>query len=100
MEDSALLYQPLSKHEIRLLRILEKDAAENTISCKLEIATLDSCPEYTALSYEWGMPDAGTPSGRVLVNSSEIRTTPNLRQALVHLPQGELFWIDALCINQ
>jgi hypothetical protein len=100
MKDSASLYKPLGRHEIRLLRILKKDAAENIISCTLKIATLDSCPEYTALSYEWGTPDSGKPSGRVFVNSSERKTTPNLRQALVHLPQEGLFWIDALCIDQ
>ncbi|KAE9380715.1 HET-domain-containing protein [Stipitochalara longipes BDJ] len=96
------LYHPLNSdtHEIRVLRIepLEPDAVD--IRCSLEIVSLNTAPVYQALSYEWGPPDFGEPSRRVLLNSHEVVTTPNLRLALAHLETGPFYWIDALCIDQ
>jgi len=46
------------------------------------------------------LPDTRQPSGRVLLNSYPVVTTPNLRLALRHLEAGPFYWIDSLCIDQ
>lgn len=55
---------------------------------------------YEALSYTWG--DTGSYQ-TVSIDQRDMRVTPNLHAALLHLrdPYLERFlWVDALCINQ
>jgi hypothetical protein len=100
---SSPLYQPLNpeRHEIRLLHIREQ---AETITCTLEIASLDASPTYSALSYEWAQyqgEDQGEHVPPVVVNSLPVSTTTNLSLALKYLDQDRSpYWIDALCINQ
>lgn len=58
-------------------------------------------PAYEAISYVWG---DSTEMNTVLVNGKSTEVTQNCFQVqmiLQHrLPEGTLFWIDALCINQ
>jgi hypothetical protein len=42
---------------IRLLK-MEPDDDADEIRCGLSVAALDDFPKYTAVSYEWGEPDA------------------------------------------
>ena len=97
------LYQSLNaeRHEIRLLRILEQ---AETITCTLEITSIDASPTYSALSYEWGRyqgEDPGEHVPPIMVNSLPISTTTNLSLALKYLDKDKSpYWIDALCINQ
>jgi hypothetical protein len=86
MDANSPLYRPLNpdNREIRVMRICTS-SDDGDISCSLEVVSLNSTISYQALSYEWGDPDTGTPSGRVLLNSHEVQTTPNLRLALEHL---------------
>jgi hypothetical protein len=107
---SPYIYHPLDYHrrEIRLLRILPARNNDEPISCVLEVASLQDPLCYTALSYCWGNTSNKNP---VLVNNSVFETTDNLASALwfirKHLASGslindlpQLFWIDAICINQ
>jgi hypothetical protein len=104
------VYHPLDYHrqEIRLLRVLPATNNDEPISCVLEIASLRDSPCYTALSYCWG--DSSNKK-TIFVNTSVIETTDNLASALryirKHLASGsliddlpQLFWIDAICIDQ
>ncbi len=70
------------------------------IPCQLSVHSLDSCPEYYALSYCWGPP---TVAGCIQCNEVEFPITANLFSALqnlCHPDKGMLIWIDAICINQ
>ena len=55
------VYKRLKKPhaEIHLLVIeqIHNSDAEMEVSCQLETVALESAPQYTALSYEWGDPD-------------------------------------------
>src|SRR6266487_2108683 len=55
-------YKPLSADlpEIRVLHLLP-GKFDDDIKCSLEHVSLDSCPEYTALSYVWGDPKVTKP---------------------------------------
>jgi hypothetical protein len=109
-DPSPYLYMPLNSHrqEIRLLRVLPATNNDEPISCVLEHASLQDLPCYTALSYCWGDPRN---KKTIFVSTSVIETTDNLASALwyirKHLASGsliddlpQLFWIDAICINQ
>jgi Heterokaryon incompatibility protein (HET) len=107
MKIDATLYQPLRAREIRLLRILPTSDPNNPtepIRCRLETFTLDTTPEYAALSYEWGGPDPETYIVDTFVNSRKLQLKVNLVLALIHIrpymKAVEFIWIDALCINQ
>jgi hypothetical protein len=71
-------------------------------------------PHHSALSYEWGRPDAEAYAGSIYVNQCRMNLKVNLAAALMRLwdvslgnssiqmqPRiPPLFWIDAICINQ
>ncbi len=99
-------YAPLDSAEgsIRLLRLFPAPDSSTSwpIRCSLFATTLDQAPPYVALSYSWGE-QSGTQI--VLIDSDAMSVTPNLKNALQRLrPQprnsDEIFWIDAICINQ
>ncbi|KAM0132205.1 hypothetical protein ACHAPC_002985 [Botrytis cinerea] len=60
----------------------------------------DSIIPYSALSYTWGCINKVE---EIIVDSARIKVTFNLHMALKHLrsrEEDQIFWIDALCINQ
>ncbi|KAI1184097.1 heterokaryon incompatibility protein-domain-containing protein [Nemania serpens] len=62
--------------------------------------TLDSSPQYEALSYAW---DSKDHAPRVLLDSVRIAISTNWHEALQHLrstQQKPTLWIDALCTDQ
>lgn len=97
---SSVFYEPLlDKYAFRLL-ILHPSADRNApIVCSLVHRNLRDRIDYTALSYVWGDP---SPAQRILVNGHEVKVTPNLHEALIHLrgDSAGVLWVDALCINQ
>lgn len=97
-----------SSRQIRLLSFLDPDPADIArIRCRLGTYDLDNCPSFVALSYAWG--DAH-PLGEIDLNREVFPVRPNLHSALSVLwqdtvkqegsHQGNLYWIDAICINQ
>jgi hypothetical protein len=58
-------------------------------------------PPYASVSYTWGDPNKTLP---IVVDGALVSVTVNLRHALDSLcsgdATGQLFWVDALCINQ
>jgi hypothetical protein len=91
---------PTSRNEIRLLRIEQAADRGAELRCSLFLESLDSNPEYFALSYMWGDDKVKVP---ILVNNILVSVTLNLEAALRYIRQEDkptIFWIDALCINQ
>lgn len=100
---------------IRLLsinapKVLDSDS---TIAITLQAYELDKVPPFKALSYTWGnayrelfikeSTEMTIPSQFITRNGIRTPVTQNLYDALSHLSQAEstdLFWIDALCIDQ
>lgn len=94
-------YSPLDpqKSEIRLVTLLP-GKSRDAIRCTLSIASLDSLPEFTALSYVWGNPSKKKP---IIVDSEPFDVTVNLEACLRAIRKRWrrcVLWIDAICINQ
>jgi hypothetical protein len=91
-------YSALPEGYFRLLTIVSVNKKE--ITCKLENFLFDEAPEYTALSYAWGIPDD---SKKIICDGKSLYITPHLHGAFYHLhalvPITKV-WIDAICINQ
>lgn len=94
-----------SKPAIRLLAINPFDETY-PLTCSLRAYEFESCPSYTALSYEWGEPE---PLAEVVINGRSLGIRHNLwlflsvlkeRQKRKVLPTDLRLWVDALCINQ
>ena len=99
-EHRSPLYEPLSTDccEIRLLRLLPCNG--NTLSCILEVTSLDPGPAYEALSYTWGDPFDIV---QISLNGRPFLISRNLHRALQGIQCGRhnrLLWVDAICINQ
>jgi hypothetical protein len=86
-------------HEIRLLT-LQPGAWNDKVCCELTTRSLDSQPNYEALSYVWG--DA-TLRGEVKVCGAWVSVTVNLESALRRFRLSQAprsLWVDGLSINQ
>ncbi|KAF2426252.1 HET-domain-containing protein [Tothia fuscella] len=120
MESSfAALEDP--KNQIRLFQILPDTFEDgSTIKGRHQVFSIDKCPPYTAISYEWGN---GTPFHEISVEEANLQIGDNLwhflKACLQHAPQvvETLFrppfttkeqisealkwlWIDQICIDQ
>ena len=87
------------RSEIRVLD-LHPGPQDDTIRCSLRQVSLDSSPQYKALSYTWGNVAQTRP---ILVDGQRFEATVNLASALSHLrSQTDVLtiWVDAVCINQ
>ncbi|KAM6534519.1 hypothetical protein FALCPG4_004153 [Fusarium falciforme] len=90
-----------SHREIRILT-LHAGKWEDPIRCDLSSTSLDSNPDFQALSYSWGT-DLTTVD--ITVNDWPFPVRENLRTILQRLRRpvlGEnlVLWVDAICINQ
>ena len=91
---------------IRLLFVQPTQSFEEDIQCTLSAFPLSGKPEYTALSYSWGMDVDGDASlwRRIIINGRQLRITQNLYECLQQMCTTHKwttpFWIDAVCINQ
>lgn len=95
-------YQPIQ--DPRSTRILHLDPSpnpESTPRCTLEEVSLDSPPEYEAVSYAWGPPERTEPidcDGKTLLVTQNCLQL--LRQFRHRSETSRALWIDAICINQ
>jgi hypothetical protein len=96
----AYKYKPLGcETDIRIL-VLNPGREKDEISCHLLCASLYNSPDFEALSYAWGDPNA---TRTVMCSDATLEVTANLYRALWHLRQIDcqtFLWADALCINQ
>lgn len=90
----------IQQSQIRLL-VVDAVDTDNLIRCSLQSISLDSQPDYIALSYAWGSDSA---TGTIQVNGRAFRIRPNLHDFLatvaVEKLVGKALFIDAICINQ
>ncbi|KAK0642159.1 heterokaryon incompatibility protein-domain-containing protein [Cercophora newfieldiana] len=89
----------LGADQIRILT-LRRGSWNDAISCDLEIARLQSNPQYEALSYAWGDATVRAP---IILDGCMYQVTTNLEAALRrlrHPTRDRRLWVDALCINQ
>lgn len=87
------------KSEIRLVTLLPGRSCD-AIRCTLSTASLDSEPNFTALSYVWGDPSVTKP---ITVDGEPFDVTLNLEEGLRAIREPRrprVLWIDAICINQ
>jgi hypothetical protein len=96
------IWHPLNaeRKEIRICRLSPSNDLDEPPSVTLEIVSLDSNPEYEALSYTWGDPKDTTP---IMINGVEWPVTTNLDTAFRYLRSDvheKRIWADAICINQ
>lgn len=122
-ESSSFTYTPLdtkvdSIRLVRLHRLVEFEdsrvmrdttiqsttphSAVPIIRCEIVDATFREKPKFDALSYTWG---DHSEQFIILLNGKPFCVGKNLHDALTHLRLGsqahaELYWIDAICINQ
>ncbi|KAH7418989.1 heterokaryon incompatibility protein-domain-containing protein [Cadophora sp. MPI-SDFR-AT-0126] len=97
-------YQPLiskpSQHAIRLLTLYPAPDPSMLIACNLTHACLEETPDFSALSYTWGITTSPTP---ISLSGHPHIVTTNLASALRHLrlpDRARTLWVDALCIDQ
>lgn len=99
----ASLYKslPVGPENIRLLKIRKHNSFEEPIECEIFTAAYKVKPTFVALSYKWGTDE---PKQRILLNDVMTEVGQNLSEALQYLQHHDseenLYWIDALCINQ
>ena len=116
-EPSGYQYHPLKPASLRggEFRLLTLCAGlpGSKIRCKLRHASLDSGPEYEALSYTWGDPRSSASVGslslnpprtyQILLDEGVFTITHDLHAALEQLrytDKDRVLWVDAVCINQ
>ena len=95
------LYQSLPLQQSRDVRLLYLIPANDKrpITALLKTVSLDSKPEYIALSYAWGRPNF---DAELVCNGVTLKITSNLHAALMRMRRTHqsAFWVDQLCINQ
>lgn len=92
---------------IRLLKVtkqhdehsFEAELTEESLALDNSNITQTSVPRYTALSYTWGQPNDDK---ALIVDGQRLHIRNNVFDFFLHFWQRyyELFWIDAVCIDQ
>ncbi|KAF5716578.1 het domain-containing protein [Fusarium globosum] len=88
------------KSSIRFIRIEPVIKEDDPVRCELSEIPFTEKPRFRALSYRWGRPSTDY---TITLNGISVRVRQNLWEALRYLRKyepDELYWIDALCINQ
>lgn len=97
---------------IRLLKLHAVHDTADPIAIELQPYELTEAAEYYTLSYAWGRPaehfpeswDIDSSCRLIMVNGKCLGIRPNLFHALACLrldhPEDNLYWGDAICINQ
>ncbi|KAI6844147.1 hypothetical protein KC340_g2376 [Hortaea werneckii] len=101
--DRGSIWKPLDKEkrEIRILLLQPSEEEDDALYADLEIVSLDSEPEYKAISYVWG--DATDTTVMFVNGGKAIEITKSLAAALRRFRESRAFvalWADAVCINQ
>lgn len=95
-------YAPLSSSQtIRLVQMVPAAGIAGPAKLKFLEVSLDNAPEYIALSYHWG--DPAPACEWLYLDGKSLLLTNSVDEFLSHFARdhmNQLFWIDALCINQ
>lgn len=87
-------------NSIRVLRLEPAAVRNSPLRCSLEEVSLDTFPEYSALSYAW---EAQSPTCPVECGDGILYITLNCVTALQQLRHEgvtQTLWIDSICIDQ
>ncbi|KAK4076663.1 uncharacterized protein Triagg1_4266 [Trichoderma aggressivum f. europaeum] len=104
--DNTLPYggRALNKNSLRLVEIQPAAHEGDPLVCTLTEVAFGSRPKFEALSYRWG---TGKMTYAITLNGYSFQVGENLLDALIFLRSQsmskkacQLFWIDAICINQ
>lgn len=104
--DNVLPYRgrELDKNSLRLVEIQPTAHESDPLVCTLTEVTFGSRPKFEALSYMWGIEKANdtlTPNGHPFeVGKNLMDALLFLRSHVMFKKACQLFWIDAICINQ
>jgi hypothetical protein len=93
---ASFVHRPLQDNDIRLLQLV----SAQTRHYRLVHVSLDSNPQYAALSYTWG--DIISPDP-INLEGGSFWVTKNLWDSLERLQthaRAQYLWVDAICINQ
>lgn len=96
---NSAIYETLSPRQIRVLVVAQGEINE-PLQGHLEVVSLDSEPEYNAISYMWGDPIF---SHEIVLSGIPQQITASLYGALCRFrdrSRSVRLWADALCINQ
>ncbi|KAH8727789.1 heterokaryon incompatibility protein-domain-containing protein [Phaeosphaeriaceae sp. PMI808] len=88
-----------TQRDIRLV-YLQRGNWRDDIRCRLTVVSLESKPDFEALSYAWGEASETRP---IIVDGKRIEVGANLESALRRLRrthEDRALWADAICINQ
>jgi Heterokaryon incompatibility protein (HET) len=87
------------EHTTRVMRILPAKERSAPIIVELFVASLDTNPQYAALSYCWG---SSYPRRPVTCNGTVLEVGENLALALssIRSMSNLPLWVDQVCINQ
>ncbi|KEY74542.1 hypothetical protein S7711_07148 [Stachybotrys chartarum IBT 7711] len=96
------------RHHLRETRIVRLQPGKwiEAIRCHLDVVSLDSKPEFEALSYTWSENKDGArkdAKSRMILNGHNFLVSSNLKLALRQLrseTEARVLWVDAICINQ
>lgn len=97
-------YEPLEfgLRQIRLFKL--EPSTDGSISGSFVTTELESCPDYTALSYTWGGGQNNFGTIRITNTTKQLNIGENLWHFLQtqcqYLTATKYFWIDAICIDQ
>ncbi|CZR62733.1 related to heterokaryon incompatibility protein het-6 [Phialocephala subalpina] len=90
---------PQDPRKFRLITLLPGSDPE-ALQCLLNVASLNTNPNYEALSYVWGDPKEKVP---IICNGAELEITRDLHIALRrlrHVDRSRTLWVDAISIDQ
>lgn len=101
-------YESITTESTTRMLVLSNGAYKDQLTGHLEIAKLDNCPPWEALSYAWG--ETNTYSS-IKIGDRFIKISNNLDDALRSLRyeddeddeaphSGRRLWVDQICINQ
>ncbi|KAJ5723419.1 hypothetical protein N7488_001454 [Penicillium malachiteum] len=105
-EPSSLVYDRLSREEIRLARLSPSSDETSPIHISLEKRLLADSVVHEATSYMWGGEDGDyTPCKPIFIGSYwdvlfQTRNCHALLRTMRLEQESRLIWVDALCINQ
>jgi hypothetical protein len=89
----------VSKHTLAQLRLNWAQVC----TASIQDVDLDQQPQYTCLSYVWGVDPPGTQKPIIVCLGTQLEVSINCHSALQRLRTmlgGFTIWIDAICINQ